>query len=172
MSEFLGGKLNLPQARNRTSRVAQREEELLADMKTRLERVGGYEEHRGAAFDRHILPRCRSLAEAIGHRMAYEAAESAGLSLDVLLLYERICLCEDLDPMPAPVRAAQVYAPSRASESYNAVLAQIRSESASQSDIDEYVIAPITSDESWEAFMNSLRAFRNPDDIPVLPSKL
>ncbi|CZR49645.1 uncharacterized protein FPRO_14876 [Fusarium proliferatum ET1] len=172
MSEFLGGKLDLPQARNRTSRVAQREEELLADMKTRLERVGGYEEHRGAAFDRHILPRCRSLAEAIGHRMAYEAAESAGLSLDVLLLYERICLCEDLDPMPAPVRAAQVYAPSRASESYNAVLAQIRSESASQSDIDEYVIAPITSDESWEAFMNSLRAFRNPDDIPVLPSKL
>ncbi|KAL5584048.1 hypothetical protein FOVSG1_015399 [Fusarium oxysporum f. sp. vasinfectum] len=172
MSELLGGKLDLPQARNRSSRLAQREGDLLADMKSRLERVGGYEEHRGASFDRHILPRCRLLAEAIGHRMAYEAAENAGLSLDVLLLYERICLCEDLDPMPAPGRAAQAYAPSRASESYNAVLAQIRSESASQSDIDDYVTAPITSDESWESFMNGLRAFRNPDEVPALPSKL
>ncbi|KAH7247695.1 uncharacterized protein BKA55DRAFT_595249 [Fusarium redolens] len=172
MSELLGGKLDLPQARNRSSRLAQREEDLLADMKSRLERVGGYEEHRGASFDRHILPRCRLLAEAIGNRMAYEAAENAGLSLDVLLLYERICLCEDLDPMPAPGRAVQAYAPSRASESYNAVLAQIRSESASQSDLDDYVTAPITSDESWESFMNGLRAFRNLDEVPALPSKL
>ncbi|KAK2469108.1 hypothetical protein H9L39_19376 [Fusarium oxysporum f. sp. albedinis] len=172
MSELLGGKLDLPQARNRSSRLAQREEDLLADMKSRLERVGGYEEHRGASFDRHILPRCRLLAEAIGHRMAYEAAENAGLSLDVLLLYERICLCEDLDPMPAPGPLAQANAPSRASESYNAVLAQIRSESASQSDIDDYVTAPITSDESWELFMNGLCAFRNPDEVPALPSKL
>lgn len=141
-------------------------------MKSRLERVGGYEEHRGTSFDRHILPRCRLLAEAIGNRMAYEAAENSGLSLDVLLLYERICLCEDLDPMPAPGRAVQAYAPSRASESYNAVLAQIRSESASQSDLDDYVTAPITSDESWELFMNGLCAFRNPDEVPALPSKL
>jgi hypothetical protein len=144
----------------------------MADMKSRLERIGGYKEHRGPAFDRHILPRCRLLAEAIGNRMAYEAAENAGLSLEVLTLYERICMCEDLDPLPAPGPLTQAYAPSRASESYNTVLAQIRSESASQSDIDDYVTAPITSDESWESFMNGLHAFRNPHEIAALPSKL
>ncbi|EXK23437.1 hypothetical protein FOMG_19783 [Fusarium oxysporum f. sp. melonis 26406] len=55
-------------------------------MKSRLERIGGYKEHRGHAFDRHILPRCRPLAESIGNRMAYEAAEKWGLPSEVLTL--------------------------------------------------------------------------------------
>ncbi|KAF5725245.1 acyl-coenzyme A oxidase 4 [Fusarium mundagurra] len=87
MSELLGGKVELPSARNRLSRLAQREEGLVADMKSRLNTIGGYKEHRGLAFDRHILPRCRPLAESIGNRMAYEAAEKWGLPSEVLTLY-------------------------------------------------------------------------------------
>ncbi|GKU22964.1 unnamed protein product [Fusarium langsethiae] len=172
MSEMLGGKLDLPQAMNRSSRLAQREEDLTRDMKSRLERVGGYDNHRGPAFDRYILPRCRLLAEAIGNRMAYEAAEKSGISLEVLTLYERICLCEDLDPLPALEPMVQARAPSRSSNLYSSVLAQIRSESITPSEIDHYVTAPITTDESWESFMKGLQIFKSPLDVPTSLSKL
>ncbi|KAI8406313.1 hypothetical protein FOFC_13783 [Fusarium oxysporum] len=172
MSELLGGKLELPRARNRLCRLAQREEKLMTDMKSRLERIGGYKEHRGLAFDRHILPRCRPLAEAIGNRMAYEAAEKWGLPSEVLTLYERICMGEDLDPLRTVEPLAQEHLPSQSSASYNTVLAQIRSESISQSDIDHYVTAPITSDKSWESFMNSLQAFKSPEELITPVSKL
>ncbi|TXB97782.1 hypothetical protein FocTR4_00016968 [Fusarium oxysporum f. sp. cubense] len=172
MSELLGGKLELPRARNRLSRLAQCEERLMADMTSRLKRIGGYKEHRGLAFDRHILPRCRPLAESIGNRMAYEAAEKWGLPSEVLTLYERICMGEDLDPLHMVEPLAQEHLPSRSSAPYNTVLAQIRSESVSQSDIDHYVTAPITSDKSWESFMNSLHAFKSPEEFITPLSKL
>jgi hypothetical protein len=172
MSEVLGGKLDLPQARNRLSLLARHEEDLMEDMKSRLQRIGGYEKHRGPAFDRYILPRCRLLAEAIGNRMAYEAAEKSGVSLEVLTLYERICMCEDLDPLPVIEPMVQARASSRSSDSYKTVLAQIRSESAGPSDIDHYVTAPIISDRSWESFMNGLRMFKGPLETPTPLSKL
>ncbi|KAG7405727.1 Peroxisomal acyl-coenzyme A oxidase 3 [Fusarium oxysporum f. sp. raphani] len=172
MSELLGGKLELPRARNRLSRLAQCEERLMSDMTSRPKRIGGYKEHRGLAFDRHILPRCRPLAESIGNRMAYEAAEKWGLPSEVLTLYERICMGEDLDPLHMVEPLAQEHLPSRSSAPYNTVLAQIRSESVSQSDIDHYVTAPITSDKSWESFMNSLHAFKSPEEFITPLSKL
>ncbi|KAG7402957.1 Acyl-coenzyme A oxidase 5 [Fusarium oxysporum f. sp. rapae] len=172
MSELLGEKLGLPQARNRLSRLAQREDKLMLDMKSRLEMIGGYKEHRGPAFDRHILPRCRLLAEAIGNRMAYEAAETSGLSPDVLTLYEGICMCEDLNHLPVMGPQCRADAQSQSSEPYNSVLAQIRSESASRSDLDDYVTAPIISEESWEPFTNSLHAFKHPHDVAIPCSKL
>jgi hypothetical protein len=172
VSELLGKKLELPQAQNRMSRLAQRENELMSDMESWLETIGGYTEHRGPDFDRYILPRCRLLAEAIGNRMAYEAAKNSGLSPEVLALYERVCLCEDLDHLPTVGLQSPTNTQSQSSEPYSIVLAQIRSESASRSDIDDYVTAPITSDESWGSFMNSLYTFRHPHDIASLPSKL
>ncbi|KAH7183859.1 hypothetical protein BKA60DRAFT_602944 [Fusarium oxysporum] len=172
MSELLGEKLGLPQARNRLSRLAQREDKLMLDMKSRLEMIGGYKEHRGPAFDCHILPRCRLLAEAIGNRMAYEAAETSGLSPDVLTLYEGICMYEDLNHLPAMGPQCRPDAQSQSSEPYNNVLAQIRSESASRSDLDDYVTAPIMSEESWGSFTNSLHAFKHPHDVAIPCSKL
>ncbi|KAF5261756.1 hypothetical protein FOXYS1_7542 [Fusarium oxysporum] len=172
MSELLGEKLALPQARNRLSRLAQREDKLMLDMKSRLEMIGGYKEHRGPAFDCHILPRCRLLAEAIGNRMAYEAAETSGLSPDVLTLYEGICMYEDLNHLPAMGPQCRLDAQSQSSEPYNNVLAQIRSESASRSDLDDYVTAPIKSEESWGSFTNSLHAFKHSHDVAIPCSKL
>ncbi|GKU16971.1 unnamed protein product [Fusarium langsethiae] len=172
MSEVLGGNLDLPPARDRLSRLARHEEDLMEDMKSRLVRIGGYDQHRSPAFDRYILPRCRLLAEAIGNRMAYEAAEKSGVSLEVLTLYERICLCEDLDPVPVVEPMVQARVSSRSSDAYETVLAQIRSESAVTSDIDHYVTAPITSDRSWGSFVNGLRVFKDPLETPTALSKL
>ncbi|KAG8667996.1 hypothetical protein FPOAC1_007357 [Fusarium poae] len=161
MPEVLAGSLVLPQAMNRSSRLAQREEDLIRDMKSRLERVGGYDNHRGPAFDRYILPRCRLLAEAIGNRMAYEAAEKSGISSG----------CSRY-PLPALEPLVQARAPSRSCSSYSAVLAQIRSESVTPSEVDDYITAPITSDKSWESFMKGLQMLKSPLDVLTSLSKL
>ena len=172
VSELLGNKLEIPQAQNSTSRLAQREEKLMSDMKSSLEAIGGYREHRGPAFDRHILPRCRLLAEAIGNRMAYEAAQTSGLSPAILSLYEHISLGEDLDQLPVIGLQSRTRTQSGGSAPYDFVLAQIRSESAHRSEIDDYVTAPIASEESWKSFVNSLQVFRRPVDVMATPSKL
>ena len=172
VSELLGKKLEIPQAQNIASRLAQREEKLMSDMKSSLETIGGYKEHRGPAFDRHILPRCRLLVEAIGNRMAYEAAHSSGVSPAILALYEHISLGEDLDPLPAVSLSSHTSAQSGCYTPYDLVLAQIRSESGYRSDIDDYVTAPITSEGAWKSFMNSLQAFKRPLDVMGTPSKL
>lgn len=172
VSELLGKKLEIPQAQNTTSRLAQREEKLMSDMKSSLEAIGGYEEHRGSVFDRYILPRCRLLAEVIGSRMAYEAAQNSGLSPAILSLYEHICLGEDLDQLPVIDLQSRTSTQSSYPTPYDFVLAQIRSESARRSEIDGYVTAPIASEESWKSFVNSLQVFTRPLDVMATVSKL
>ncbi|KAF4460983.1 Acyl-coenzyme A oxidase 2 peroxisomal [Fusarium albosuccineum] len=162
VSELLGGKFELPRPRNELTPLARCEQKLMEDLRAELAKIGGYGEHRGPAFDRHILPRCRPLVEAIGHRMAYEAAEHAGVALDVLELYGCMCAGRDLSCLP---REKLWNGPSQhptPSEPYDTVLAQIRAESACGSELDDYVTAPIVSDEAWINFVKSLRTFNHP----------
>lgn len=44
--------------------------------------------HRGEYFDRLVLPRFQEFVEAMGYRIAYEAAIEAGVHSDLVALYE------------------------------------------------------------------------------------
>ncbi|KAJ0126998.1 Uncharacterized protein HZ326_29899 [Fusarium oxysporum f. sp. albedinis] len=70
VSELLGGKLQLPSCQNALALLAQQEYQLMAEIRSGLTEIGGYGKHRTEAFNQHILPFCRPLVEAIGHRMA------------------------------------------------------------------------------------------------------
>ncbi|KAF4417655.1 Acyl-coenzyme A oxidase 2, peroxisomal [Fusarium austroafricanum] len=172
VSELLGEKLELPEARNRSSRLAQHEDRLMLDMKSRLETIGGVKQYFDPAFDRHILSRCRLLAEAIGNRMAYEAAEASGLSPAVLTLYERICMCEELNHLPMMGPQDRADTQCQFSEPYNNVLAQIKSDSTSQSDLDDYVTAPIMSQESRTPLMDNVHTSKHLHDVTAPFPKL
>lgn len=154
------------------SRLAQRENELMSNIRSQLEAIGGYKEHRSPGFDRYILPRCRPLAEAIGNRMAYDAAEISGVSPAVLSLYEHICLNEDLDCLPSVGKQNPMSPLPPPPTPYDIVLAQIRSETAFRLDMDDYVTAPITSDTSWESFVNNLQVFRRTNELTSPVPKL
>ncbi|KAL6352325.1 hypothetical protein LRP88_14372 [Fusarium phalaenopsidis] len=173
VSELLGGKFRLPRPRNELTAFAQYEQELVEGLRARLVEIGGYGEHRGPAFDRHILPRCRPLVEAIGHRMAYEAAEQSGVAPDVLELYGRMCADGDLSrPLGEKHWSGPSKKPAPSDDPYDTVLAQIRAESACGSELDDYVTAPIMSDEAWVDFVESLRVFSHPKDTRSNWSKL
>ena len=51
--------------------------------------------HRSPEFDRHLLPRCGQLIEAVGQRMAYEAAKSSGLDPAIFEFFEISCIMSD-----------------------------------------------------------------------------
>ncbi|RSL48173.1 hypothetical protein CEP54_013067 [Fusarium duplospermum] len=173
VSELLGGKFRLPRPRNELTPLAQYEQELMEGLRAILVEIGGYGEHRGPAFDRHILPRCRPLVEAIGHRMAYEAAERSGVAPDVLELYGRMCVDRDLSYSLGEKLwsgPSKNLAPS--DDPYDTVLAQIRAESTCGSGLDDYITAPIVSDEAWANFVESLRVFSHPKDTGSNWSKL
>jgi acyl-CoA oxidase len=162
VSELLGGKLKLPTCQNALTLLAQQEQGLMNDIQSRLTEVGGYRQHRSQAFNQHVLPLCRPLVEAIGHRMAYEAAQQAGISSDVLELYERLSASKPLIYLSAQSMGKARCGDPLLDEQYESTLAQIRSESLHRDPVDDYITAPIVSEEKWNDFTNGLFCFVQP----------
>ncbi|KJK85365.1 hypothetical protein H633G_10792 [Metarhizium anisopliae BRIP 53284] len=94
-SELLGDKYSLPEPQDPLAPLAKHELGLIAEARQEMIDLGGYAERRSAAFN-NIVPRCRRLIEAIGERMAYEAARVRGVQRELLHLYELLCIEEDL----------------------------------------------------------------------------
>ncbi|KAK2038269.1 putative acyl-CoA oxidase [Colletotrichum somersetense] len=93
-SELLAQKYCLPSPSDRTSSLAKYEIGVFQGMSERVATmVGG---HRSDEFNATVLPRCRAMVEAIGQRMAYEAAlHSNNVAPEVLDLFEICCIQED-----------------------------------------------------------------------------
>ncbi|CAG7972795.1 unnamed protein product, partial [Penicillium nalgiovense] len=85
-TEILLGRYEIPNAIKPNSLIAKHEVGYIGELKRLL---GNIEEgHRSEAYNSRLLPHCRSLILAIGHRMAYEAAVDMGVDPDLLALYE------------------------------------------------------------------------------------
>ncbi|OQE96238.1 hypothetical protein PENNAL_c0001G08606 [Penicillium nalgiovense] len=85
-TEILLGRYEIPNAIKPNSLIAKHEVGYIGELKRLL---GNIEEgHRSEAYNSRLLPHCRSLIPAIGHRMAYEAAVDMGVDPDLLALYE------------------------------------------------------------------------------------
>ena len=143
----------------------QQEQGLLDDLRSRLTAVGGYRQHRSQAFNQHVLPLCRPLVEAIGHRMAYEAAQQAGIHSDVLELYERVSTNKPLIYLSAERMSKGGWGHPLVDEQYESTLARVRSESRHRAPIDDYITAPIVSEERWDEFTKSLCSFVQPGSM-------
>ncbi|EMT69284.1 Acyl-coenzyme A oxidase-like protein [Fusarium odoratissimum] len=172
VSELLGGKLQLPTCQNALAPLAQQEHQLMTEIQSRLTEIGGYGKHRTEAFNQHILPFCRPLVETIGHRMAYEAAQCSGISPDVLELYERLSTGKALIHLPAQDVSRVRCEDPLVDEQYETIIAQIRSEAHYHDPIDDYITAPIVSEEKWENFTESLLCFFPPASLDKCKPKL
>lgn len=130
----------------------------MTEAKAKLSEIGGYKVHRGADYNRHILPRSRPLIESIGHRMAYEAAKEEGLSPNILKLYESLCA------VISPYSISDTIDQDRLTDIYEEVLAGIMPQ-FEKSEMKDYFTAPIASKELWDNFFQSLpseECLRNP----------
>ncbi|KAH8701956.1 acyl-CoA dehydrogenase/oxidase [Talaromyces proteolyticus] len=159
-AELLLGRYEMPEAHDPSSLLAQHEQGLFDECRTAAAQKMSTD-HRSVEFNNAILPRCQSLVEAIGHRMAYEAALAAGIDPDLLALYEAGVIMQDSSWYVQHAGLTREMQFDRESSAMNAVLPRLE-QMLDDTDAKEYVDAPILSKDAWNDFENSLDTFRPP----------
>ncbi|EMD32148.1 hypothetical protein CERSUDRAFT_119122 [Gelatoporia subvermispora B] len=150
-TELVLGRYSMPPPDNPTSLLARHEAGLMDEARQVLADI----KHNSADINRLLLPRCQPLVEAIGHRMAYDAAVAAGVMPSVIDLY--VANIVKLDPAwysenaTLPRHAQDQMAAKAMDEVLPHLPSLIR-----DMDVLPYIRAPIVSDERWSAFVDTL----------------
>ncbi|KAJ5689860.1 acyl-CoA dehydrogenase/oxidase [Penicillium macrosclerotiorum] len=149
----------MPESRQPTSLIARHENGMFEECDALIKGLSG--SHRGPEFNNAILPRCKGLIEAIGQRMAYEAASEAQVDPKILALYEAGVILHDSGwyiQNAGLTREVQFENESRALSDCLPQLEDLLDETG----VAEYVNAPILSKESWDEYVSTLVTFESP----------
>ena len=111
--------------------------------------------HRDSEFNSLILPRCQPIVQAIGHRLAYEAALKASVDRDLLRLFKTGVMLHDPSwyVQHAGVNRESMFAEE--AQALDSVLPQL-DKLLNRTGAQPYCSAPILSQDSWEAFVDQL----------------
>lgn len=114
--------------------------------------------HRSDSFDRLVLPECMHLIQAIGHRMAYDATVSHNIDRCLIDLYVSSCI--KLDPAWYGENAGLNRFKQRGMENtaVDAVFERLE-EYLGRLDVEDYITAPLISEEKWKEYVDSLQTF-------------
>ena len=155
-TELVLGRYELPSPMFPDCLLSKHEKGLLTEARRKLDAIGG--DHRSMAANNLLLPRCRPLVEAIGHRVAYEAGKQAGVDQDLLDVFEASVLHHDLAwYIENRVVTRDVHwemeaaAMSRVFGRLDELFAKMRI-----NEVEPYITAPIVSDEKWAEFFNTI----------------
>jgi len=154
-SELLLGRYALEPSRFPDSLLAQHEKGLFSELRASLAAAPS---HRSAAYDREVLPRSQSLILAIGHRMSYDAARTAGVDGPLLDLFEVASVLQDEAWYVEHLRVTRAELREREARALEAVFPRLE-EYLGRMDVAPYVVAPIVSDEKWKNFVGTLQTF-------------
>ncbi|KAI0738401.1 acyl-CoA dehydrogenase NM domain-like protein [Daedaleopsis nitida] len=167
INEILIDRYEMPPSTNPDSLLARHEAGLLSDLRELVRDLG---QHRCSEVNRLVLPYCQPTMEAIGHRMAYDAAVAAGVRPCLIDLY--VAQVVKLDPAWYAEHAglgkrAQQEMETRAMDAVLPILGEL----VKEMDVFPYVTAPIVSDERWSAFVDELKVFRGNAHVDPLESR-
>lgn len=167
MNELLLGRYVMPPPENPNSLLARHEAGLFAELQGIIK---GVSHHRSDEVNRLILPHCQPMMEAIGHRMAYDAAVAQGVRPPLVDLY--VANVVKLDAAwyaehAALGRAAQQAAEIRAHDEVLPMLGEL----VKEMDVFPYVTAPIVTDERWDAFVGGLTTFAGDAHVELFDTR-
>ncbi len=154
-SELLLGRYALESPRYPDSPLAKHEEGLFSELRAALTVAPS---HRSAAYDREVLPRSLPLIQAIGHRIAYDAAREADIDGALLSLFEVASMLQDEAWYVERLGVTRAQLREREARAIEAVFPRLE-EYLARMDVAPYVVAPIVSEERWERFLGSLQVF-------------
>lgn len=165
--ELLLRRLEPPPTSNPESILYRHEQSLISHLRAMLPASG----HRNSETETILLPQCQGLIEAIGHRLAYDAAVEEGL--DQYLIDSYVSHAISVDPSWYSEEGGIPRALQKKMELEAATASFQHLESLLERlDVDSYVTAPIVSDERWDAYERSLQTYSHPEssvvDIPQL----
>ncbi|PYH96550.1 acyl-CoA dehydrogenase NM domain-like protein [Aspergillus ellipticus CBS 707.79] len=155
-SELLIGRYQVPPPRDPTSLIARHEMGLFTEAQETLQALGGI--HRSEEFNRDILPLALPLVQAIGYRMAVEAAIDAGIDPSLRALYESGVVKEDpawFSEQGGLSRHAQKEMETQAADAVLPNLPGLVQGTGAQ----PYSTAPMASRPLWDGFVSELETF-------------
>ncbi|KAJ5384011.1 hypothetical protein N7517_001922 [Penicillium concentricum] len=168
-SELLIGRYQMPPPKDPNSHFSRHETSLFSEGKALLlQSAKGI--HRSERFNRDILPLALPLVEAIGHRMAFEAAQEANLDLKLIDMYAIGVIKEDsawYAEQGGLTRRIQMEMESQAADALLPDLENIMRDSG----LHAYSNAPMTSKGLWDEFVAGLETFEG-NATPHLLSRL
>lgn len=124
-------------------------------------------DHRSEKFNRRLLTSSVSLVEAIGHRMAYEAAVVAGIDPLILRLYEVGAVLRDMAWYSENGLTDKQNTLNLEEETLTSLFPNLE-QLLEHSGAKPYAFAAITSDVSWEKFVATLPVYRGDAYIDTL----
>ena len=165
-SELLIGRYEMPPPADPSSFLARHEAGLFDEARAVVLSIG--EGQRCEAFNRLVLPLCQPLVEAIGHRMAYEAAVDAHVDSDLIglfvagaLKYDASWYVEHLGITRRQIAEMEDRALSATFPRFENILEQTGAR--------VYCTAPIVSDASWAGFVEKLPTYDGDTAFNTIP---
>ncbi|KAJ5285848.1 hypothetical protein N7524_001154 [Penicillium chrysogenum] len=152
-SEILLNRYNMPSAKDPTSLLAKHEQGLLDELRGMTMTISGG--HRGEDFDRLVLPRSQEFVEAMGHRIAYEAAIEAGVHSDLVALYEIWVILQNQGWFVQHTSLTRERMFQVEADRLSVVLPQLDT-LLDATGAEPYCSAPIASQASWDHFVDQL----------------
>ncbi|KAI3296062.1 hypothetical protein DTO002I6_3745 [Penicillium roqueforti] len=164
-SELLLGRYQMPPPNDSTSPIARHEASLFSEARDLLQQ-GAKGIHRSERFNRNILPLALPLVEAIGHRMAYEAAIDANVDPSLLNLYESGVLKEDSAWYVEQGGLSREIQREMEAQAVDVLLPRMN-DLLRASGVQPYSNAPMTSKMLWNDFVSGLEVFSGdaPSDL-------
>ena len=154
-SELLLGRYEFEPTRYPDSLLAQHEKGLFSELRAALAIAPS---HRSSSYDREILPRSLAFIQAIGHRMSYDAARAAAIDPPLLDLFEIASVLRDEAWYVECLGITRSELREREACALEAVFPHLE-EYLTRMDVAPYVFAPISSDEKWKLFVDTLQTF-------------
>lgn len=120
-----------------------------------------FQHHRDPGFQAFVLPLCQPLIEAIGYRIAYDAAVEDGVDGTILDMFVASIVKEDrawFSEVGGISRAKQMDLERTAMQALLPRLDDLLSEL----NVEAYCTAPIISDKKWNKYVQGLPTFTSP----------
>lgn len=165
-SELLSGRYAMPPPADPSSLLARHEAGLYDEARAVVLTLA--ETQRSEEFTRLVLPLCQPLIEAIGHRMAYEAAVRANVDADVIALYVAGALQYDASWYVEHLGITRRQMAEMEDRALSATFPRLE-DLLEQTGAGPYCTAPIISDESWAGFVENLPGYEGDAVLNVIP---
>jgi len=176
--ELALGRITLPHSRNPNSRLARHEAAAISRIRSQLHKGQGFSKdesgsHRNSQIEAAILPLCFPLMQAIGHRMAYDAAIEASVDPTLIDIYlSSVILSDSTWYSEAKDPAVRLSGSEQLEMQLDACTRGVArlEEWLDKLEVEPYIVAPIVSEEKWDAYEQALETFGGPQDPEIEPS--
>lgn len=160
---MLQGRYKVPPSKDPKSLLARYELGLFEENRAALTAAS---HHRSDEVNRLVLPQCQSIIEAIGHRMAYDAAVAAGVQQNIIDLYVASCVKLDLAWYSENADFGRRALADFETKALDALLPDLGT-LIRQMGVEPWINSKIVSDERWNSFVNTCQVFEGKSNFGV-----